>query len=132
MELMGRDPRPPEVRDEMPARFRGSACDLARRCRIAPNDFIFSEQGLSVHYFGRAMVDDDHESNYRFLFSISPDSPLLPLNREVVKVRFWRRDQFVFRKNDKPDSTETKNEANELKVQLPAVILVPIPAPNSQ
>ena len=94
--------------------------------------FIFSEQRLSVHYFGRAVVDDDHESNYRFLFSVSPDSPLLPLNCEVMKVSFWRRDQFVFRKNDKPESTETKNEANELKVPFFAVILVPMSAPNSQ
>ena len=95
-------------------------------------NFIFSEQTLSVHYFGRAVVDDDHESNYRFLFSISLDFPLLLLNCEVVKVSFWRQDQFVFRQNDKPDSTETKNEANELKVQFLAVILVPMPAPNSQ
>ena len=83
-------------------------------------------------YFGRARVDDDHESNYRFLISISLDFPLLLLNCEVVKVSFRRQDQFVFRQNDKPDSTETKNEANELKVQFLGVILVPMPAPNSQ
>ena len=94
--------------------------------------FIFSEQRLSVHYFGRAVVDDDHESNYRFVFSVSLDSPLIPLNCEVMKVSFWRRSQFVFRKYDKHDSTETKNEANELKVQFFAVILVPTPASNSQ
>ena len=39
---------------------------------------------------------------------------------------------FVFRKNDKRESTETKNEANELKVQFVAVVLVLMPAPNSQ
>ena len=83
-------------------------------------------------YFGRARVDDDHESNYRFLFCISLDSPLPPLNCEVMRVRFWRQFQFVFRKNDKPGSAETKNEANELKVQFVAVILVPMPAPNFQ
>ena len=83
-------------------------------------------------YFGRARVDDDHESNFRFLFCISLDYPLLPLNYEVMKVRFWRQCQFVFRKNDKPETTETKNEAEERKVQFFAVILVPMPAPNSQ
>ena len=93
---------------------------------------IFSEQRLSVHYFGRAVVDDDHESNYRFLFSISLDSPLTLLKCEVMKVSFWRQVQFVFLKNGKPESTETKNEANELTVQFAAVILVPMPAPNSQ
>ena len=83
-------------------------------------------------YFGRARVDDDHENNYRFLFCISLDSPLLLLNCEVMKVSFWRQCQFVFRKNDKPETTETKNEADERKVQFFAVILVPMPAPNSQ
>ena len=123
---------PAVVREEMPARFRGLACDAASTRSIAPMKFIVSEQRLSVHYFGRAVVDGDHENNYRIFLHFSEMSPLILLNCEVMKVSFWRRSQFVFRKYDKHESTETKNEANELKVQFFAVILVPMSAPNSQ
>ena len=94
--------------------------------------FIVSEQRLSAHYFGRAVVDGDHETNYRIFLHFPENSPLILLNYEVMKVSFWRRSQFVFRKYDKHESTETKNEANELKVEFFAVILVPMPASNSQ
>jgi len=100
----------------MPARFRGLVCDAASIWITAPMNFIFSEQTLSVHYFGRAVVDDDHESNYRFLFSISSlHSPLLPLNCEVMKVSFWRQDQFVFRKNDKQRVLKPKTKQTSWK-----------------
>ena len=49
-----------------------------------------------------------------------------------MKVVFWSRTQTVFRKNNKPDFAESKNKTNELKVELNAVILVPMSAPNSQ
>ena len=58
--------------------------------------------------------------------------PPPPSKCEVMKVSFWRQVQFVFLKNGKPESTETKNEAGELTVQFAAVILVPVPAPKSQ
>ena len=60
-------------------------------------NFIFSEQTLSVHYFGRAAVDDDHENNYRKLALRAPD----PANGWKVSRRLCREsDARTLRKDD--------------------------------
>ena len=108
------------------------ACDLASRWNTAPIDFIFSEQRLSAHYFGRAMVDGHHDNNYWIFQHFPSHPPHILSNCKVMKVRFSRGDQITLRKNNKRKKFETKNKTNELKVEFFAVILVPFRASNSQ
>ena len=61
------------------------------------------------------------------------DDGMAPIsNCKVMKVRFSRGGQMTFRKNDRRKKFETRNKANELKVEFFAVILVPFRASNSQ